>query len=175
MEYTNPDTAPLLKAVADASQYCYTVENALAVEPAELIKSLVTLLPQLYLDFIGSDIEADDDFSYTPMLDEQAYDRVRSALQRQLGAEDIFLETFEEDMKFSDTPIAVSISETLADIYQDLYEFTMQVRLSDGEALTQAFGACRENFRLYWAQKLCNVLRPLNALCIGGFNGAEED
>ena len=171
---TTQDNAPLLKAVADASQFCYNVENALSVEREEFVKSLVTLLPRLYLDFVDSDVEPDDDFTFSPMLDEMVYDRMRAGIERQLGPDDTFLETFEVDMKFSDTPIAVAISEALADIYQDLYEFTMQVRLSDGDSLREAFGVCRENFRLYWGQKLCNVMRPLNFLYTNGFTADEQ-
>ena len=160
---TTQDNAPLLKAVADASQFCYNVENALSVEREEFVKSLVTLLQRLYLDFVDRDVEPDDDFTFSPMLDEMVYDRMRAGIERQLGPDDTFLETFE-----------VAISEALADIYQDLYEFTMQVRLSDGDSLREAFGVCRENFRLYWGQKLCNVMRPLNFLYTNGFTADEQ-
>ncbi len=40
-----------------------------------------------------------------------------------MGEDDVFLETFEEDMKYSDTPVAASVSESLADIFQPLYNF----------------------------------------------------
>ena len=81
-----------------------------------------------------------------------------------LGEDDTYLETFEEDMKYSDTPIAASIAEGLADIYQDLYNFLSPVRDSDGALAAPALVECRENFASYWGQTLTNVMRPLNHL-----------
>ena len=79
-----------------------------------------------------------------------------------LGPDDVYLETFEEDMKYSDTPIAASVSESLADIFQPLYNFISVVRDSEGENLETAYKECRDNFVGYWGQTLCNVMRALN-------------
>ena len=67
-------------------------------------------------------------------------------------------------MKYSDTPIAATISENLTDIYQPLYDFVAEVRESEGDNLDEAFRACKDGFKEYWSQALCNVLRALNAL-----------
>ena len=79
-----------------------------------------------------------------------------------MGPDDIFLETFEEDMKYSETPIAASISESLADLFQPLYNFISVVKDSEGDKLVEAYINCKEDFISYWSQTLCNVLRALN-------------
>ncbi len=79
-----------------------------------------------------------------------------------MGEDDVFLETFEEDMKYSDTPVAASISESLADIFQPLYNFISVVKDSEGDNAAGAFRECKENFESYWSQTLCNVMRALN-------------
>ncbi len=79
-----------------------------------------------------------------------------------MGPDDVFLETFEEDMKYSDTPIGSSVAECLADIFQPLCNYISVVRDSDGESAPAAFRECRENFEGYWSQTLCNVVRALN-------------
>ena len=79
-----------------------------------------------------------------------------------MGEDDTFLETFEEDMKYSDTPIASSVAECLADIFQDLFNFVSLVKESEGEQTQEALAECKENFESYWAQTLCNVMRALN-------------
>lgn len=99
---------------------------------------------------------------YSSYVDEDYYEGVRLHIETLLGPDDTYLETFEEDMKYSDTPIASSISESLADIFQPLYNFISVVRDSDGEDLEGAYRECRENFVSYWGQTLCNVLRALN-------------
>lgn len=80
------------------------------------------------------------------------------------GEDDMYLEVFEEDMKYSDTPVAASISEGLADIFQVLYNFINTAREATDETLVTALMAVRDDFRAYWSASLCNVLRALNHL-----------
>lgn len=107
--------------------------------------------------------EADEDAAYyASYVDEDYYNSVRRHVEQLLGPDDVFLETFEEDMKYSDTPIAASVSECLADIFQSLYNFISVVKDTDGEQLEAAYRHAREEFVAYWSQTLCNVLRALN-------------
>lgn len=123
----------------------------------------------MYYEF--SDLTLDDtpvDYEYFPSyVDEDFYESVRLKIEGVMGPDDVFLETFEEDMKYSDTPIAASISECLADIFQPLYNFICIVKESEGEQTTEAYKDCRENFVAYWSQTLCNVMRALNHLRFG--------
>lgn len=101
---------------------------------------------------------------YAEYVDEELYESVRRQAETVLGEDDTYLETFEEDMKYSDTPIGASVAEGLADIFQPLYNFISVVKDTDGESLEGAFRVCKEGFESYWAQTLCNVMRPLNAI-----------
>ena len=85
-----------------------------------------------------------------------------------LGPDDVFLETFEEDMKYSDTPIAASVAESLADIFQPLFNFISVVKDTDGDSIIEAYMQCKEDFVSYWSQTLCNVLRALNHIKYSG-------
>ena len=67
-------------------------------------------------------------------------------------------------MKYSDTPIAASIAEGLADIMQPLYNFVEVVRDAPDELIEAALAAVAEDFRAYWSRVLCNQLRAINAL-----------
>ena len=156
----------LMRIASDATQYCATVENVREMEKDEFVQLMTEQLPRIYSDFlsVGPEDVADinGDVYYQEYVDEEWYDTVRRNMERVLGPDDVFLETFEEDMKYSDTPIAVSVSECLADIFQVLYNFAMIVKESEGSELTGAYLECRENFAGYWSQTLCNVLRALN-------------
>lgn len=156
----------LLNVVARANDFCVTIENAASFEKAEFIAAIIEFLPALYSDFMQIDIPQieDDDKYFSSYIDEDYYESIRRQIEMVMGPDDVFLETFEEDMKYSDTPIAASVAESLADIFQDLYNFTAIVKDTDGESLTDAYMACRENFVAYWSQTLCNVMRPLNHL-----------
>lgn len=149
-----------------AAEYCSAVENSREYEEEEFVKLMLNYLPRLYLEF--SDIDMDEtgaalDYEYFPTyVDEDFYESVRRNMESVMGEDDTFLETFEEDMKYSDTPVAASVSESLADIFQALYNFIALVKDSEGENLQGAFRECKENFESYWAQTLCNVMRALN-------------
>lgn len=163
-----PTARELLSVSALASRYCVTLENTRDIEKDEFITQMLDILPRVYIEF--SDIEVDSlppelEYGYFPSyMDEDFYDSIRRNVEAVLGPDDVFLETFEEDMKYSDTPIASSISECLADIFQPLYNFLTIVKESDGEQSVGAFRECKENFCAYWSQTLCNVLRALNHL-----------
>lgn len=158
--------ARLLNVVALSNNYCVALENAREAEREDFVIEVLDYLPRLYWEF--SDLQTPpsiEEETYLPSyVDEDYYESIRQGVGALMGEEDVFLETFEEDMKYSDTPIAASISESLADIFQDLYNFTAAVRESDGDLLVEAFTLCKENFIASWSQTLCNVLRALNHL-----------
>ncbi len=159
----------LIHLVSLCSDYCVTLENAESMERGELVASLLGYLPRIYFEF--HDIPVPEDASFDewslPLashLDEETYESIRRRLAMVMGEHDAYLETFEKDMKYSDTPIAATISENLADIFQPLYNMVVETRESDGDNIVEAFRECAGDFRQYWSQTLCNVMRALNAL-----------
>ena len=161
-------TARLTGLVAASTQYCALAEQCSDYEREEWVKRMVLALPTLYIGIQSlslEDVPTLDEGGYlAEYVDEDLYEKVRRSVAALLGEDDVYLETFEEDMKYSDTPIAASISECLADIFQPLYNFISIVKETDGEQLVGAYSECRENFAGYWAQTLCNVMRALNYL-----------
>ncbi len=157
----------ILGITALAAEYCHNVEYALEMEKRDFIVSMTNLLPRIYIEFSSFDPSewGEPDYGYyNPAVSEEWYETVRRNVARLMGSDDTYLETFEEDMKYSDTPIAASISEGIADIFQALYNFIAIVKESEGEEAEDAYAECRENFTAYWAQTLCNTLRALNPL-----------
>ena len=65
-------------------------------------------------------------------------------------------------MKYSDTPVAASVSESLADIFQVMYNFIASVRDSTEENIQLALIAMHDDFESYWGAIVCNVLRALH-------------
>ena len=155
-----------MNLTALSAEYCSAVENCREYEEDEFVKLMLNYLPKLYLEFSDIDMEEAGgslDYEYFPTyVDEDFYESVRRSMESVMGEDDTFLETFEEDMKYSDTPVAASVSESLADIFQALYNFISIVKDSEGVNAEGAFRECKENFESYWAQTLCNVLRALN-------------
>lgn len=158
----------IIAVTALSAEYCHTLETCRDLEPEEFVERMLNLLPRLYLAF--TDVIPDEftgleeDEYFESYVDEDFYDSIRRNVEALLGPDDTFLETFEENMKYSETPIAASISECLADIFQPLFNFISIVKDTEGEKMQAAYRDCRENFEGYWAQTLCNVMRALNSL-----------
>lgn len=156
----------LIGVTSLAAGYCSACEDAREMDKESFVDRMLDLLPRIYWEFF--DITADDvvaleEFDYfSSYVDEDYYESIRRHIEALLGPDDVFLETFEEDMKYSDTPIGASIAESLADIFQPLFNFISIVKDTDGEKITEAYLQCKEDFEAYWSQVLCNVLRALN-------------
>ena len=155
----------LLSVVSLCSDYCFVCENASEMTKEEFVDRMLDILPRLYWEFFDLSIETVmiEEFDYFgTYVDEDYYESVRRHIETVMGEHDTYLETFEEDMKYSETPIAASVAENLADIFQPLFNFISIVKDTEGEKLTDAYSQCKENFVSYWSQTLCNVLRALN-------------
>ena len=160
----------LLAVTALANEYCSLVEGARENEKTDFVEKACRLLPAIYLDFTDPTLKEEalmPDFGgemLSTYVDEDFYEAVRRNIEVLLGPDDTFLETFEEDMKYSESPIAASVGECMADIFQALYNFISLVRESEGLSTIEAYLSCRDDFNSYWGQTLCNVMRPLNTL-----------
>ena len=155
-------TPGALAFIGLANEYCQTTASAAASTPGEFTDRMRRLLPRLYIaatdlpDSTGPEAEIDQ------AMDEDTYNDARSAIAALLGENDTYLEVFEQDMKYSDTPIAASISEGLADLLQVMYNFIMMVKDAPEPLIIEALEAVKADFGFYWSRILCNVLRALN-------------
>lgn len=150
-------------------EFCSSLENVRETEREEFIDRMLRLLPRLYISatdlaLAGNDNMLGESEGYLDnALDEDYYDSVRRGVGEVMEEDDVYLEVFEEDMKYSDTPVSASISEGLADIFQALYNFLNAIGPdTTDETLAVAFTAVIDDFRAYWSGRLCNVLRALN-------------
>lgn len=160
----------LIELVSLSKNYCELCETANEYPKEEFIDRVLDLLPRLYWNFF--DIQApgvslgDFDF-FSSYVDQEIYDTIKNKVAAVMSEDDVYLDTFHEDMKYSDTPISASISEGMADIYQPLFDFVQIVHDSEGTQIQDAFVNCKEDFENYWSQNLCNLLKAFNNLKFG--------
>ena len=151
--------------IALCNEYCQAIEAAPATETREFVNSMLGLLPRIYITARALEADGALDEGYIDQaLEEDSYNTIAQGLQATMGEDDTFLEVFEEDMKYSDTPVASAVSELLADLFQVFYNFIATVREAPDDVVASAIAAVKEEFEMYWAQTLCNVMRPLNAI-----------
>ena len=160
-----------LSVLALANEYCRVIELASSTESREFVGKMVKLLPRIYMAV--TDLKTDDfveasDYGFASShLDEDYYNQVSQAIASTMGSNDSYLETFHPDMKYSETPIAATISESLADIFQVLYNFIEDVKHAHIDEIGEHLSILRNDFTEYWSQILCNVMRPLNEIACG--------
>lgn len=159
---TNNDLAFL----ALTGEYCQAIENAVGFTATELVDTMLRLLPRIYIT--ASDIKPDllsgEGGYISPVLTESLYDTAQRNIAAVMGEDDTFLEVFVEDMKYSDTPIAATVSESLADLFQVFYDLLETCRDAPNDLILEALASVRESFAEFWSQTLLNVLRALNAI-----------
>lgn len=161
-------------------EYCGLLEENGMMTAPEFVEKMLRLLPRIYICAVDlsvkdATLEEEPDTWLEQSLTEENYEAVRHSLAALLGENDVYLEVFEEDMKYSDTPVAASISENLADIYQVAYDFTTTVRYGTDEVADMAVLAVKASFKEYWSMTLCNVLRALNHIWSKGLAVTDED
>lgn len=169
----------ILELVTVAVEFCAYVENAAEKDRKIFISTMQKLLPLLYLKGVlapkyelTEECDADCLSSFVSM---ENYDIVRNNVAFVMGEYDSFLDVFVEDMKYSDTPILSSVSENIADIYQDLKNFVYAYKDGTEEMRYDAIVMCKSNFENYWGQRLVNVLRALHEINYGERINEDED
>jgi hypothetical protein len=146
-------------------EVCIMLEKTPEEDKGRFVDSMCKALPLLYLkasvmpeveDMYGSELKQ--------KVSEDMYNRIEQRIDHLMGDDNLYLETFHPDIRLSDTPVAVKISESLADIWQDLGNFIGVFKDGLEETMNDSLALCLQNFRRYWGQKLVNVLRALHSV-----------
>lgn len=154
-----------IELVTVAVEYCVFLERASEKNRFEFVDTILKLLPLLYLKaaLLPKYEIMNDDFYPTDFVTEDNYNIVRANICNILGDRDDFLDVFMEDMKYSESPILTTISENLADIYQELKNFAMTYKNAPDERLMlNTLASIKDDFQFSWGQKLVNVQRALH-------------
>ena len=150
--------------VTVALELCSFLERAggSKAEAKEVIDKCTKILPLLYLKTLLIPTPQDGDWDLEESVTEEGYELLRNNLSEILGQNDVYLSAISQDMKYSDTPIAATISEDLADIYQDLGNFIAVFKNGHRETMNDSLALCVLNFEKFWGQRLLNALRALH-------------
>jgi hypothetical protein len=162
--------------VKEAANFCMLVEQASVKTRLELIHELRKKLAALYHHI--TDIPAleplyEEETEKT--VTEEKWKEIEQAVLHLLGRYNDYLEVIDPRMRESETPVVCSLAENVADIYQDLKDFITQFAIGTPEVMHTSLLECQENFRLYWGQKMVNILRVLHDLEYGKLEIEEED
>ena len=153
----------VIEFVTVANQFCIFVEQGAVEASGDFVDKLVKMLPLLYLKgTMLPVVQREFDDPLERFVTEEDYAYVKEYVEHLLGKADDYLEVFHPEIKYSDSPVRVKISEDIADIYQDIKDFISLYQLGSTEIMNDALCECVESFSNYWGQKTVNVLRALH-------------
>jgi hypothetical protein len=164
----------VIEFVTVAKEFCAWLENTANLSRSEFVDTGRKMLPLLYLKasvLPKSDTMLEDDF-LEKFVSEEEYQQIVNAVLLKTGPYNDYLEVFTADMQRSVEPLTASISENLADIYQDIKDFLMSYRTAVTEIMNDALIELVGSFEEFWGQRLVNVLRALHEVA---FNGEDID
>jgi len=158
----------VIEFVTVANEFCSFMESAGQFKRLDFILKMQKLLPLLYLK--GSlipEIESVLNEGNEKFVTEQEYDFVKDQVQAHMGELDDYSEQWDPKMTGSTEPVITSISENMADIYQDMKDFVSLYSMGTTEIMNDAVWECKMNFENYWGQILVNALRVIHRIVTG--------
>ena len=163
----------VIEFVTVAAEFCAFLERAEHMKRKAFVDTSLKILPLLYLKAsMLPKCETIGDEALETYVTEEIYEILRINLSGLMADKDDYLDVFVQDMVYSDQPIKKSISEDLADIYQDIKDFIFVFQLGLNETMNDSLAICQENFGTLWGQKLVNTLRALHDV---KYNQEEEE
>jgi hypothetical protein len=159
----------VVELTAVANEFCKYMEHAGEMKGDEILKILQRILPFLYIkaSFLPA-LEPYFEDGNEKFVTESDWFSIHDVLRSKFGTADDYLEVFDEKMKESEGPVISSLSENMADIYQDLKDFLLLYQTGTQEVMNDAVWECRQNFENYWGQKLANALRAIHKFIYSG-------
>jgi hypothetical protein len=165
-----------IEFVAVAKSYCDFLDQLEVVDKSKFIETMVRLLPLLYLK--GSLIpqtESLDDNQPEIFAAEMQYENIAAVVRDLLGSDDNYLEVMRNAPSQDIDNYLASISEDIADIWQDLYNFVETFRQGNEFAMNEALYTVKNNFASFWGRSIVNVLRALHELNYTDTEKQDED
>ena len=168
------DTSPVysrnvVEFVAVANEFCKYAEHAQQLKGDELLKILQRILPLMYLKAsLLPQLEPFFEDGNEKFVTESDWMNINDILKEKFGTANDYLEVFDEKINETEGPVISSISENMADIYQDMKDFLLLYQTGTGEVMNDAVWECRMNFENFWGQKLVNSMRAIHKFLYSG-------
>ncbi len=170
----DPSTEPVysrnvIEFVAVANEYCKYAEHASELKGDEMLKIMQRILPLMYLKAsLLPQLEPYFDDGNEKFVTESDWVALNETLREKFGTANDFPEVFDEKAEETGVPAITTISENMADMYQDMKDFLLLYQTGTPEVMNDAIWECRLNFETFWGQKLVNSLRAIHRFIYSG-------
>lgn len=159
----------VIEFVAAANEFCRYAEQAQKLKGDELLKIFQRIIPYLYIKAsLLPELQPVFEDGSEKFVTEPDWTRIRDVLREKFGSADAYVEVMDSRASDTEPEIAASISEDMADIYQDVKDFLLLYQTGTNEVMNDAVWECRLNFENIWGQKLVNSLRAIHRFIYSG-------
>ncbi|MCA1746649.1 MAG: DUF5063 domain-containing protein, partial [Bacteroidales bacterium] len=157
----------VLEFVRSANDYCHWLDDSEQTGAVGFIRSSLQIISKVYHSAVCmEEVEPVMESSNEKFVTEQDWSSVYQKVMNLLGKHNEYLRIADDDEFDRSDLVTHKISEDLADIYQDLKDFTLQYRQGIEEIMNDAVWEVMDNFDNYWGIKLLNALNALNKLYV---------
>ena len=157
----------VVEFVTVAVEYCNFIENSQEISAFDFSKTINKILPLTYLKAsMLPNVDIEEESSSEDFVNEDIYNYLQNLISVKFGENDLDCDVPETTSQNGENTTAI-ISEILADIYQDLKNFTMNYRTNNELVMIESLYNCKLNFEQYWGERLLSALLALHKLIFG--------
>lgn len=161
--------------VAVVGEYCTFVENTLRFTKRDFLDKSRKILAVIYLKMsLLPAFETIFDDENEKFVTEEDWDFIQASVRRKLGFHDEYREVFDPLTHEQLEQSTASISDNMADLYQDLKNFVTLFNVGTEEIMNDALWECQLNFEEFWGQKLLNALKAIHNILFSGDDLSDE-
>ena len=155
----------VVEFVTVANEYCGYLEQSTDASADEFADRVLKILSLLYLKaLLLPDVEQFNEEGNEKFVTEFDWQFIKTGVEAHLLERDTYLDFFDAEMNETPEPVVSSISENLADVYQDLKDFIEIYKLGNEDLSNDAIYECKVSFFEIWGFRLVNSLRMLHYL-----------
>ena len=168
-------SSALVEFVKTANDCCAFLEQLSDTEGRSFIRDSVKHLSAVYASiFKTGETEPVFESPGEPTVSEQEWSALFQRIALILGPHNDVLRMAEEGEFDRSELVNHTISEDLADIYQELRDFTSIYSRGMEELMNDAAWELKEHFTEHWGAKLLRALQALHILYVSGIDPSEK-
>lgn len=154
----------VLDLMTVANDFCLFTEGLEKYDKSDILGYFQKVLPLLYIKgALIPYVPAVDDMTAEHYITEENWDNIYSQFKEKFGDDDLYGIVVNDEI-YGKKAEQASISEGLADIYQDLKDFLVLYQQNTSMARQNAVYECHRLFESRWGHRLVNVHAALHKL-----------
>ncbi|MBE9467343.1 MAG: DUF5063 domain-containing protein [Bacteroidetes bacterium] len=158
----------VLEFTTVANEYCAFIEKGYEISQKDFFSKIQKLLPLLYLKAsLLPELRAINTEECEKFVSLEEWEIINKISKSILNEFDSFNDVYDPLMQEDENSCSSSISENIADIYQDLKDFVNLYNIGSVEMMNDAIFECKLNYKNFWGQRLVNILRPIHNIFYG--------